>query len=266
MVEEHIRVRAEKAGNSAANSDITYLKALFFHAVKKSRKKENKGKYVEINPVVGIERLPMVEKPLQVLTYSDIDKVIDVGNRDQQDFLTITSETMARSIEVYRLEWDMDIDLVSRTVALNTRKRKGGDMEPRKIPMTDNVYEVLSRRHAERDPNLKWVFWRRYYSRKEKKWVTGPWDENYKFMDKLCQKAGVKYFRYHPLRHAGASTMDNEGVPLTGIQYWLGHKHATTTDKYLHRIKGVEKRAMEIFQRARKSHTESHMEQKRGSV
>jgi integrase len=78
-------------------------------------------------------------------------------------------------------------------------------------------------------------------------------------MNSLCGKAGVKYFRFHALRHAGASIMDNASVPIGDIQRILGHENRTTTVIYLHGLGGTEKVAMAIYELARqKSHTESH--------
>jgi integrase len=45
-----------------------------------------------------------------------------------------------------------------------------------------------------------------------------------------CKKAGVKYFRFHALRHSGASIMDNSNVPIGAIQRILGHENRTTTE------------------------------------
>ncbi|MDZ7598553.1 MAG: tyrosine-type recombinase/integrase [Desulfobacterales bacterium] len=42
-------------------------------------------------------------------------------------------------------------------------------------------------------------------------------------MRTLCKKAGVKYFRYHALRHYGASMLDSARVPIGSIQRILGH-------------------------------------------
>lgn len=78
-------------------------------------------------------------------------------------------------------------------------------------------------------------------------------------MKSLCKKAGVKYFRFHPIRRAGASTMDNSNVPIGAIQRILGHENRQTTEIYLHSIGDSERDAMAEFERAReKSHTDSH--------
>ncbi|MGD2098458.1 MAG: tyrosine-type recombinase/integrase [Desulfobacterales bacterium] len=43
-------------------------------------------------------------------------------------------------------------------------------------------------------------------------------------MKTLCKKAGVKYFRYHALRHFGASLLEQANVPIGSIQRILGHE------------------------------------------
>lgn len=63
-------------------------------------------------------------------------------------------------------------------------------------------------------------------------------------MTTLCKKAQVKYFRFHPLRHFGASMLVNEGVDPKTIQELLGHSNFKTTEIYLHLIKGSDQDAM----------------------
>lgn len=260
MVETHVKSRAKKKGNYAANADIRYLKALFYYGIKHED-------LTMTNPVTGIDTLPTEKKPKYIPPPKDINAVFNVAvaNRDWYEFVTIVRQTIGRRIEGQRLEWDRDVDLVNRTVALNTRKKRGGNMKARKIRMTDEVFEILSRRYQERDPKIPWVFWRRYYSRKQKKWVVGPFGEDMKIMQKLCQKAEVaKKYGFHNFRHLGASIMGRNGAPLTGIQAVLGHEHATTTDGYLQDLLGGDKVAMDIFERFSHtfSHTESHKDQK----
>ena len=51
-------------------------------------------------------------------------------------------------------------------------------------------------------------------------------------MRTLCKKAGVPYFRFHPLRHSGASLMESNNVPVSSIQTLLGHESRLTTEVY----------------------------------
>ena len=83
-------------------------------------------------------------------------------------------------------------------------------------------------------------------------------------MKSLCKRAGVRYFRYHPLRHLGASMLDRANVNIGSIQRILGHENRTTTEIYLHSIGEAEREAMRIFdQVSNDSHTVSHTETKK---
>lgn len=64
-------------------------------------------------------------------------------------------------------------------------------------------------------------------------------------------KANVPYFRFHPLRHAGASLMDAVNIPITSIQTILGHESRKTTEIYLHSNDEQHALLMNVHERAR---------------
>lgn len=72
--------------------------------------------------------------------------------------------------------------------------------------------------------------------------------------------AGVRYFRFHALRHLGASMLERAHAPVGDIQRLLGHENRTTTEIYLHSIGELERKAMSLFDSEMRadSHTESH--------
>ena len=63
-------------------------------------------------------------------------------------------------------------------------------------------------------------------------------------MKTLCEKANVRYFRFHALRHLAASMLDNIAVPIGVIQRILGHQNRRTTEIYLHSVGEAERIAM----------------------
>ena len=71
-------------------------------------------------------------------------------------------------------------------------------------------------------------------------------------MKSLCAKVGVRYFRFHPLRHSGASIMDSVNIPITEIQEILGHENRKTTEGYIHTINGRSHGVIKAFEKARK--------------
>jgi len=69
--------------------------------------------------------------------------VIVAANPDTQDYLWTIKESMGRMSEINRLTWE-DVNFDERYVVLFTRKKKGGHLTPRKIPMTRRLYSILS--------------------------------------------------------------------------------------------------------------------------
>lgn len=223
----------------AANKDLRYLRALFNFGVSRG--------WIKENPTKGIPFFPVEKRVKYVPPKEDVLRVISVADPDTQDYLWTIKETMGRMGEINRLTW-ADVNLKERYVVLYTRKKKGGHLTPRKVPMTQRLYEVLSRRHENRDPHKPWVFWHRYWDQKKKEWAEGPYEDRKKIMKSLCQKAGVPYFRFHALRHLGASILDKNNVNLGTIQRILGHENRTTTEIYLHSIGEAEREAMRIYE------------------
>lgn len=115
--------------------------------------------------------------------------------------------------------------------------------------MTGRLFERLSRRHVQRDPTKPWGFWHTYWSSKSGTKVDGPYKDRKKIMRTLCRKAGLRYFRYHGIRHSGASVLENSNVSIGTIQRILGHENRSTTEIYLHSIGDAEKEAMAVLDR-----------------
>jgi integrase len=242
MIQKFVIKRSKVSGH-VANQNIRYLRAFFNHG--------KKWKWIKESPVDGLPFVPVEKRLKYVPDMEDIDKVVAQADPDTQDYLTVIRETMARVGEVNRMTWD-DVNLKGRYVVLYTRKKKGGSLTPRKVPMTSSLFEIMERRFQHRDTNKPWVFWHRYFDQQRKEFVTGPFNNRKKIMKTLCQKAGVRYFRYHALRHSGASVMDSLNIPIGSIQRILGHENRTTTEIYLHSIGDSERVAMDIFEGARK--------------
>jgi integrase len=243
-------LRRSEVSPYTANHDLRCLRALFNFGLKR--------RWVQVNPTNGIPFLPVEKRIKYVPPREDVLRTIMAADPDTQDYLWAIKETMARVSEINRLTWD-DVNLLEKYVVLHTRKKKGGDLTPRKVPMTNKLFQVLSRCYEQRDKGKPWVFWNRYWDRKKKEWVEGPFKDRKEIMKSLTQKAGVRYFRFHPLRHLGASTLDLANVGIGSIQRILGHENRTTTEIYLHSIGEAEREAMRIFDESdENSHTDSH--------
>lgn len=257
MVQTYMIKRSDVSAYTS-NKDLRYLRALLNFGIQK--------KLISTNPTAGIRFHPVEKKIRYVPSKEDALSVILAADADTQDYLWTIKETMGRVSEINRLTW-YDVDFTERSVILYTRKKRGGHLTPRKVPMTNKLYDVLQYRYNHRDKTIPWVFWHRYWSRQKKEWVEGPYKDRKKIMKTLCKKAQVQYFRYHALRHLGASILDRANVNIGSIQRILGHENRTTTEIYLHSIGEAEREAMNIYESfvndsEGNSHTESHTKKK----
>jgi len=257
MIQDFLLKRLKETSPFTANKELRYLRSLFNYGLHPMRN------WITHNPTRGIEFFPVDKQIKYVPPNEDVLRVILAAEPDVQDYLWTIALTMGRMSEVNRLTWP-DVNFEERYVVLYTRKKKGGHRTPRKIPMTDKLFDVLSRRYANRDKQRPWVFWHRYWSPKISQWTVGPFKERKKIMRTLCKRAGVRYFRYHALRHFGASLLEQENVPIGSIQRILGHEHRSTTELYLHSIGESEREAMDVLNARFESfsHTDSHTEKK----
>jgi integrase len=55
-------------------------------------------------------------------------------------------------------------------------------------------------------------------------------------MERLCERAKVKPFGFHGIRHLTASTLYKKGYPLSVIQKILRHASPNTTARYVHSL------------------------------
>ena len=249
MVEQFLLERRRTSPN-IANKELRLLRAMFNQGKKR--------KWILINPTDDVDFFPRGESVKYVPPLEHVEWVIAVAEADDQDYLFCITDSMARVSEINRLKWS-DVHLGERYVSLFTRKKRGGNLTERKVPMTHRLHDILSRRFRERDQKKPWVFWHRYWSRKKSEWVEGPYGYRKVLMRKLCEIARVPAFGFHAVRHCGASLMEKGGVPVGSIQRILGHESRKTTEIYLHSIGDAEREAIVVFEReATRIHTPIH--------
>lgn len=191
------------------------------------------------NPCL-VERMPEVRHPRYVPPEEDFWKIYEVAEGQDKVMLLSFLHLAARRGEIFHLTWE-DLDFVNNRVRLWTRKRKGGIFEFDWLPMTKELRKSL-------------LWWWEHRPIKDKPQVFLCLDENefcrehygqpfkfrFQFMRRLCDRAKVKRFGFHAIRHLSASILYNLGYEVAVIQAILRHKSPSTTERYLRRI-GLEK-------------------------
>jgi len=249
VIEQFVTTR-KKVSARTANKEIRYLRSVFNFGKKKHDLNNGPG----TNPTDGIAFFPVDKKVPYIPTPGDVQLVILHARSDDwlmkrypdaADYLETLRDTLARMSEINQLTWN-DVNLDEKYLTLYTRKITGG-LTPRKIPLTKRLYEILSRMNQTRKG--PWVF--------PNPRTNKPYSDRKSIMRRLCKKAEIPYFRFHPLRHSGASVMDHRNVPIGEIQKVLGHKNRSTTEIYLHPSGQGSREAIDALEAAREVASEA---------
>lgn len=218
LAKRYLLVAQAQHGNKSANRRLQNLKALWnWH-------KET----APANPWRGIPPFTEDETIKYVPPPADVNLVLAQAVPWERRFLQMLLHTGARLSELLNLKWE-DVSLEHKTLLLWTRKRRNGSRQSRAVPMDETLFDIL-KRLREKHPDAEYVFINpvtgRHYARNQ------PSIKN--MLARLCEKAGVRPFGFHAIRHYFAlRLMESKKTGLTDIQLLLGHQRATTTDIYL---------------------------------
>jgi integrase len=180
-----------------------------------------------------VKKMPEVRHPRYVPPEADFWKAYNLADGQDRVMLLTFLHLAARRGEIFRLTWE-DVDFDANQVGLWTRKRTGGHYEYDWLPMTKMLKEALlwwqENRPIKDSPKVflcleKKNFCKEIYGK--------PFKYRQHFMGNLCERAKVKPFGFHAIRHLTASTLYKLGCMLADIQAVMRHQSATTTAKYL---------------------------------
>lgn len=241
-----------KEGNKVANRHLKDFKALWNWG--------NLNDLLKANPVKTIQTFPEEKSVKYVPPAEDVNKVLMAAGQEDMDLLICLYHTGGRIGEIFRLTWD-DINFEKRSVTLWTRKRRGGQLEEDKLAMGDKLHSVLHRHWDNRNKKSAYVFCRddgapfNYAAKRD-------------LMRDLCERAKVKVFGFHAIRHHVASIIADSGKATLGqIQKFLRHRRQSTTEGYLHELTRDQREIAEILDldKGREEDTTSDTSLKSGS-
>lgn len=170
------------------------------------------------------ERFSEERKQRYVPPEKDFWKVYNTAQGTDKKLLLAYLHTAGRKMEIFNLGW-IDIHFDLQEISLYTRKTSDGSLEEARIPMTDDLYNMFL--EMKQGATSEWVFAASDGM---------PYVNRWKWLNRLCDKAVVKRFTLHSIRHLTASILAKNGIPAIVIQAILRHKRLATTERYLHRI------------------------------
>ena len=249
-VSDFLQARALRDGNTASNRDRKDLAALFHWGA---------GKDISlIDPTRGLQSYPETRALRYVPSVQDVAAVRLVASGDESDLIETLYFTAGRLGEIahYRpdngaraITWD-DVNFEQGWIRLWTRKRRGGELEEDRLPMAPALKALLEKRWRKRGPS-PYVF---QFTSKQIRFM----------MNRLCKIAKVKEFTFHAIRHHVLSLLNDSGkLSLKQVQLWARHKRESTTENYLHSLRGMDE-AIEILEMSNGSNDDRERGKGRG--
>ncbi len=150
-----------------------------------------------------------------------------------------------RSRELKSLNWS-SVDLVNGSATVESCYAKNG--ETRTVPLTDDLALALQKLKDDRKPNAD----DRVFTRDGKPWAC--WKEAF---NGAVERAGIKNFRFHDLRHCYGSWLAINNVPDKGRMELMGHKDPKMTMRYTHLSMDYKRAAVNKLPRFRVVESES---------
>lgn len=178
--------------------------------------------YVDQVPDVDMPRKP--EARQRYLEVDELGRLLDACRRSRNPYLaaivTVAVNTGMRKGEILGLTWER-VDLsTSRITLYQTKSGK-----PRGVPMNRAVYDALVALQPTAAGRAGLMFARS---------TDRAWGQIRTAFSTALDRAGIKAFRFHDLRHTAASHMVMRGASLKDVQEILGHSDYKMTQRYAH--------------------------------
>jgi integrase/recombinase XerD len=170
---------------------------------------------------------PAPQKLPEILSREEIARLMAVARHAKsRTFFMLAYATGLRLSELCHLRV-ADIDSHADRMCIRVVQGKGG--KDRYVPMAPDVLQLLRSWWCQSHPR-DWVFaavrepTQALDVKSVQRWYRAA-----------CAHAGItKQGGIHSLRHAYATHLLEAGVDLYSLQQWLGHRHVSTTTRYLH--------------------------------
>ena len=189
--------------------------------------------WMDDNPMRKVSKAREARGRVRYLSDAERKALLAACESHKNDYLypivVLALSTGMRQSEIMRLCWK-DIDFERSTITLHETKNG----ERRVVPLVGKANEILrakldahSSTEAHLFPSKRPTRVRVETTEHIPLFIRGAWQE-------VVEKAKLKDFRFHDLRHSAASYLAMNGASLTDIAEVLGHKTLQMVKRYAH--------------------------------
>lgn len=178
-----------------------------------------KNKWLTDNPFNSGVDFKLEPRAIKYLTDIEVDRLYKTVPKYFYPLVVVALNTGLRRTNLLELKW-CNLDFNFKMIEIT--KNKGN--KHIKLPMNDLVYETL----IKMERKSEYIF---LNPRTNGKWNTTAFTKEW---EKIRQKAGLKEFKFHGLRHTVCTRLAKKGVAPVVIKMIAAHSDIRTTMQYIH--------------------------------
>lgn len=214
------RLSEKMLAPATINKYMTYMRVVFAYCV-------NDLDILDFNPMAKVKKLSEKNARKRCLELNEIAKLLNAcKNADYELYLCVLIALLAdaRKGEIIHLTWGTVNLEKGMFYFLDTKN--GTDRGTPMHKFIKNELIAFKSQNKVRSLNNDYIF--KTSDGKPKESLIG------KLFPKIVKQCGIKDFRFHDLRHTGASWQAKEGISQPITQAILGHKTPNMTNRYSH--------------------------------
>ena len=235
----------EGAAPKTINNELVLMSHAFNLAVKD-------WEWLKENPVKKVSREKVNNQIERWLTLEEEKRLLIASPKWLREIVIFAINTGLRRSEILDLKWPL-VDLSRRTMTILEQKNKGKDT----LPLNERALDVLRERDGVRQPGTDHVFYNENLKRIDSNNLSRAFRS-------ALQKAGIKNFRFHDLRHTFATRLVQAGVDLYAVQKLGRWKTITMVMRYAHHYPESLRSGVEVLDKVGKVSTNLAQSNKKG--
>jgi integrase len=194
------RHKTKKLTDTTLNRDIEVLRHLLYWAVDEG--------FLTANPIARVRLPKQRRKPRPILSLTEEAKLLDAAAPHLRQLIVAALDAGMRRGELLTQRAE-HIDLTRRVLSVTHSKTPGG--EAREIPLTARLADLLANLHRTNPEGLVFTFKGRPIERIKTAWKGA------------IRRAGIRYCRFHDLRHTFNTRLMEAGVVQDVRKALMGH-------------------------------------------
>lgn len=192
------RHKEKKLTETTVNRDVEVLRHLLYWAVDEG--------FLTANPIARIHLPRSRRKPRPIMNLLEEDKLLAAASQHLRHISITALDSGMRRNELLTQRWE-HVDFTRRVLLVTHAKTPGG--EAREIPLTARLMELLS--SLKKPEGIVFTFDGRPIHRIKTAWKA------------TIRRAGIRYIRFHDLRHTFNTRLMEAGVLQDVRKALMGH-------------------------------------------